>query len=200
MNAVVKKWKCALQGFEPRMCEHKGRVTVSGFKTDLSVDMNALSHLRHYPEAMRAKGKEFDHVIKMGRTQLQDAVPMTLGQEFNAMAATMQHDLEIMERIIDQFYTLNLVGLVTRIRYLYTLKGRDAVGPVTRLKARKIVPSPSFLYRGTQFHNYAVVRTRPRTFAYHTSRVAPLQSGWNGDWDGNMCGREVRCVRHQTPL
>ena len=34
--------------------------------------------------AFRAKGKEFGSIIKMGRTQLQDAVPMTLGQEFNA--------------------------------------------------------------------------------------------------------------------
>jgi len=60
--------------------------------------------------AMRAKGAEFGHVVKMGRTQLQDAVPMTLGQEFNAMAATMQHDLEILERIIGECYILNLGG------------------------------------------------------------------------------------------
>ena len=61
-------------------------------------------------KAMRGKGSEFDHVVKMGRTQLQDAVPMTLGQEFNAMAATMLDDVEILERVIDQFYTLNLGG------------------------------------------------------------------------------------------
>ena len=36
--------------------------------------------------AFRAKGKEFASVLKMGRTQLQDAVPMTLGQEFEAFA------------------------------------------------------------------------------------------------------------------
>ena len=38
--------------------------------------------------AFRRKGEEFKHVIKMGRTQLQDAVPMTSGQEFNAFANT----------------------------------------------------------------------------------------------------------------
>ena len=36
-------------------------------------------------EAFRQKGKEFADVIKMGRTQLQDAVPMTLGQEFEGL-------------------------------------------------------------------------------------------------------------------
>lgn len=45
-----------------------------------------VQEMRHLVKAMRGKGAEFDHVVKMGRTQLQDAVPMTLGQEFNAMA------------------------------------------------------------------------------------------------------------------
>ncbi|MDR2281864.1 MAG: aspartate ammonia-lyase [Sphingobacterium sp.] len=39
------------------------------------------------------KGKEFDGVLKMGRTQLQDAVPMTLGQEFNAFATALAKDV-----------------------------------------------------------------------------------------------------------
>ncbi|HEY8166874.1 MAG TPA: aspartate ammonia-lyase [Gemmatimonadaceae bacterium] len=41
-----------------------------------------------------AKGKEFAHDIKMGRTQLQDAVPMTLGQEFSAFAHTIVEDVD----------------------------------------------------------------------------------------------------------
>ena len=42
--------------------------------------MNSLSLLR---DALFAKGKEFERVLKMGRTHLQDAVPMSLGQEFH---------------------------------------------------------------------------------------------------------------------
>lgn len=49
----------------------------------------ALAALR---EAFAAKGAEFADVLKMGRTQLQDAVPMTLGQEFGAFAATLAED------------------------------------------------------------------------------------------------------------
>lgn len=45
-------------------------------------------------EAFKAKSKEFEHVLKMGRTQLQDAVPMTLGQEFCAFATNLEEDLE----------------------------------------------------------------------------------------------------------
>src|SRR6187455_3415400 len=44
--------------------------------------------------AFRAKGTEFGSIVKMGRTQLQDAVPMTLGQEFNAFAATLLEDVD----------------------------------------------------------------------------------------------------------
>ena len=44
-------------------------------------------------DAFRAKGKEFADVIKMGRTQLQDAVPMTLGQEFESYAVSMEAEI-----------------------------------------------------------------------------------------------------------
>ncbi len=44
-------------------------------------------------KSFRKKGEEFTNVIKMGRTQLQDAVPMTLGQEFEAFAATLEEEV-----------------------------------------------------------------------------------------------------------
>jgi len=60
--------------------------------------------------ALRAKGAEFDRVIKMGRTQLQDAVPMTLGQEFNSFAATLESDLTVLETNVERMYSMNLGG------------------------------------------------------------------------------------------
>jgi aspartate ammonia-lyase len=49
--------------------------------------------------AFGRKGKEFGTLLKMGRTQLQDAVPMTLGQEFTAFARTLEGEVEALERI-----------------------------------------------------------------------------------------------------
>jgi aspartate ammonia-lyase len=49
--------------------------------------------------AFRAKGKEFATIVKMGRTQLQDAVPMTLGQEFNAFGQTLAGEVQALESI-----------------------------------------------------------------------------------------------------
>jgi aspartate ammonia-lyase len=50
-------------------------------------------------EAFKAKGKEFSNILKMGRTQLQDAVPMTLGQEFNAFARTLADEIRALEAV-----------------------------------------------------------------------------------------------------
>ncbi len=50
--------------------------------------------MRKLVDAFLAKGKEFSSFVKMGRTQLQDAVPMTLGQEFGAFGHTMQEDVD----------------------------------------------------------------------------------------------------------
>jgi len=61
-------------------------------------------------DAFLLKAKEFDHVIKMGRTQLQDAVPMTLGQEFKAFAIMVGEDVEILEIAKKLVAQMNLGG------------------------------------------------------------------------------------------
>ncbi|WP_444943832.1 aspartate ammonia-lyase [Microbulbifer sp. ZKSA006] len=56
------------------------------------------------------KAKEFSSVIKMGRTQLQDAVPMTLGQEFAAFAATVREDVDRVKELVALFKEINMGG------------------------------------------------------------------------------------------
>ncbi len=56
--------------------------------------VSLLKQLRLLAEAFRKKSEEFKGILKMGRTQLQDAVPMTLGQEFGAFAATLEEEAE----------------------------------------------------------------------------------------------------------
>ena len=59
-------------------------------------------------EAFRKKGSEFAHVIKMGRTQLEDAVPMTLGQTFNGFASILEHELKNLDFAAQDFLTVNM--------------------------------------------------------------------------------------------
>ena len=66
----------------------------TGFRLGLFALVDDLiDELARLIEAMRAKGAEFVHVLKMGRTQLQDAVPMSLGQEFEAFAVLLEEEI-----------------------------------------------------------------------------------------------------------
>ncbi len=60
--------------------------------------------------ALRQKAEEFKEVIKMGRTQLQDAVPMTSGQEFNAFANNLEEEIEHLNYNVKQLYGTNMGG------------------------------------------------------------------------------------------
>ncbi|MGN6370214.1 MAG: aspartate ammonia-lyase [Phycisphaerae bacterium] len=58
--------------------------------------------------ALEAKEKEFAKILKMGRTENQDAVPMTLGQEFGAYAAMISSAMKAMERAVEELHELNM--------------------------------------------------------------------------------------------
>jgi len=73
---------------------------------DMNEDM--IMHLKELIQSFRNKGKEFSHVLKMGRTQLQDAVPMTLGQEFEAYAATLEEEVRLLRRNAELFKEVNM--------------------------------------------------------------------------------------------
>jgi aspartate ammonia-lyase len=71
-------------------------------------NIKLISVLEKLVESFRKKGKEFAHVIKMGRTQLQDAVPMTLGQEFEAYTVTLEEEIERLNQNAKLFLEVNM--------------------------------------------------------------------------------------------
>jgi len=72
--------------------------------TRLVAEMKALV------EAFRRKAREFRDVVKMGRTQLQDAVPMTLGQEFHAFAESLGNEVDVLQRVERILLEVNMGG------------------------------------------------------------------------------------------
>ena len=66
--------------------------------------------LRNLIASFRRKGEEFRNVIKMGRTQLQDAVPMTSGQEFDAFADNLEEEIANLERNVVLLKEINMGG------------------------------------------------------------------------------------------
>ena len=66
--------------------------------------------LKELIASFRAKGEEFKDIIKMGRTQLQDAVPMTSGQEFNAFANNLEEEIANLDRNAVLLKEINMGG------------------------------------------------------------------------------------------
>ncbi len=81
-----------------------GKMTALVLLQDLKM---ALAHLK---DTFREKAVQFDSVIKMGRTQLQDAVPIRLGQEFAAYATAVERSIQRLEQAEGELLTVNMGG------------------------------------------------------------------------------------------
>ena len=78
--------------------------------TFVRMNRQLVDALQKLIEAFRAKGEEFKDIIKMGRTQLQDAVPMTSGQEFMAFADNLEEEISNLERNVVLLKEINMGG------------------------------------------------------------------------------------------
>lgn len=74
----------------------------------LSLIDQLLDTMSKMKKAFEAKAKQFANVIKMGRTHLQDAVPILLGQEFEAYSRVVVRDIERIKRTKDNLYEVNM--------------------------------------------------------------------------------------------
>jgi len=61
-------------------------------------------------EAIQAKAREFRDIVKIGRTHLQDAVPLTIGQEFAGWASLLERDIERLRLVLDGLFDLAIGG------------------------------------------------------------------------------------------
>jgi fumarate hydratase, class II len=66
--------------------------------------------VQHLQDALAKKAKQFDEVVKIGRTHLQDATPLTLGQEIGGWASLLERDIARMESTLDGLYDLAIGG------------------------------------------------------------------------------------------
>lgn len=85
-------------------------IPTAGKMTSLRLLKKLKKQLLRLHSALEQKADEFDSVIKMGRTQLQDAVPIRLGQEFKAYSVAILRDLNHMDKAMDEMRTLNMGG------------------------------------------------------------------------------------------
>jgi aspartate ammonia-lyase len=120
-NEVIANRALELMGFakgdyahcDPHDHVNASQSTNDAYPTSLHVAL-ALGNVRlvraidELIAAFRAKGREFAAIVKMGRTQLQDAVPMTLGQEFNAFGETLAGEIRALQAMLPILGEINM--------------------------------------------------------------------------------------------
>ena len=83
-------------------------IPTAGKITVLKLLPQTIKELEKLEKAMEEKEAEFDDILKMGRTQLQDAVPMRLGQSFGAFAHVLKKDIKRLKNVMDEMKVLNI--------------------------------------------------------------------------------------------
>lgn len=83
-------------------------IPTAGKITALKLLPQTIKELEKLEKAMEEKEAEFDDILKMGRTQLQDAVPMRLGQSFGAFAHVLKRDIKRLKNVMDEMKVLNI--------------------------------------------------------------------------------------------
>jgi aspartate ammonia-lyase len=120
-NEVIANRALAILGYEKgeyKYCHPNNHVNLSQSTNDayptsikialINSNKKLIEVLNLLITALRKKANEFSDVIKMGRTQLQDAVPMTLGQSFEAYAVTFEEEVARLEENVSLFLEVNM--------------------------------------------------------------------------------------------
>ena len=120
-NEVIANRALEILGYEKgeyKHCHPNNHVNLSQSTNDayptavkialINANKKLVDVLTDLIKAFKLKAEEFKNVIKMGRTQLQDAVPMTLGQSFEAYAATLEEEIKRLQQNSDLFLEVNM--------------------------------------------------------------------------------------------
>lgn len=120
-NEVIANRALQIMGYQPgeyQYCSPNDHVNCSqstndAYPTAIHIGLYAthLEFMKHYElliESFEKKAVEFADIIKMGRTQLEDAVPMTLGQTFGAFASILRDEIRNVNFAAEEFLTVNM--------------------------------------------------------------------------------------------
>ncbi len=120
-NEVIANRALQIMGHEPgeyQYCSPNDHVNCSqstndAYPTAIHLGLYAthqryMKHFEQLIESFERKAEEFKDVLKMGRTQLEDAVPMTLGQTFGAFASILRDEIRNINFAADEFLTVNM--------------------------------------------------------------------------------------------
>jgi aspartate ammonia-lyase len=132
-----------------------------------------IAELQQLAAAFRAKGNQFLEIPKMGRTELRDAVPMTVGQEFHAFAASLESEIQLLKDAEKYLYTVNM-GATAIGSGINVPKGypEAVAAELARLVKKPIVLATDMFAATWDQQAFAVYSSALRSLAIKQSKIA----------------------------
>ena len=144
-----------------------GKLTVLDMFNDLKEKVVNLTN------SLDKKAKEFDNVLKMGRTQLQDAVPIRLGQEFSAWSSGIKRALDMVESACEQMLIVNLggtaIGTTINANKEYV---SNVVNNLATLKNQPLVQAQNLIDATQNLDGFVFVSGALKTLAVQLSKMS----------------------------
>jgi aspartate ammonia-lyase len=123
--------------------------------------------------SFRFKGNAFLKIVKMGRTEMQDAVPMTVGQEFHAFAASLESEIQLLKDAEKYLYSINMgataIGTGINVPKGYPEK---CAAHLAKLTGKPIVPAKDMIAATWDQQGFVVYSAALKSLAVKLSKIA----------------------------
>ncbi|HKP69891.1 MAG TPA: aspartate ammonia-lyase [Pyrinomonadaceae bacterium] len=132
-----------------------------------------IDELKKLSTAFRMKGDAYLEVVKMGRTEMQDAVPMTVGQEFHAFAASLEDEIKLLRDSEKYLYSVNM-GATAIGTGLNAPKGyaEKCAAHLAKLTGKPIVPASDMLAATWDQQGFVVYSSALKSLAVKLSKIS----------------------------
>ena len=135
--------------------------------------VKAILQVEALDAALVMKAEEFKNIIKMGRTQMQDAVPIRLGAEFGAYSKAIRRDIKRLNVALKEMYSINLGGTAVGTALNANPKYVQALAPTLAEITQLPLQKAEDLVDGTQnLDSFAYVSSALKTCAISCSKMA----------------------------
>ena len=132
-----------------------------------------VEELQRLVKSFRTKGDAYLEIVKMGRTEMQDAVPMTVGQEFHAFAASLESEIQFLRDAEKYLYPVNM-GATAIGTGLNAPKGyaESCAAHLAKLTGKPIVPASDMLAATWDQQGFVVYSSALKSLAVKISKIA----------------------------
>lgn len=156
------------------MCQSTNDVyPTAGKLTAIKLLLKTIKQLELLHASIREKAAEFKDVVKMGRTQLQDAVPVSLGQSFHAYGSVIVRDIERLKRAVEELRAVNIGGTAIGTSINATQTYFDHIAAcISEVSGIDVIQSDDLIDATQNLDSYVFASGSLKTCAVDLSKIA----------------------------